>query len=97
MIGLGLAYTSTRVLGRMDGWKVTKRVAPTVSISADSQIQALQTGTWNSANNTVNFRASVFGARPDFTHGGNYTAGGTVELRFKPDSTDAYIEIDAEL
>lgn len=97
LIGLGLALSSTRVLGRLDGWKVTKRVPPTVSISDDAQIQAIQTGAWYSATNTPNFRASIFGCRPDFTHAGSFTAGGAVELRFNNDGTNAYIEIDAEL
>ena len=97
LIGLGLALSSTRVLGRLDGWKVTKRVPPTVSISTNSQLQAIQTGAWYSATNTPNFRANIFGARADFSHGGSFNAGGAVELRFDTGAPDAYIEIDAEL
>jgi hypothetical protein len=97
LIGLGMCLSSTRVLGRLDGWKVTKRVPPTVSISHSTQIEAIQTGAWYPATNTPNFRASIFGCRADFTHGGSLTAGGAVELRLKNDGIDAYIEIDAEL
>ena len=97
LIGLGVCLTSSRVLGRLDGWKVTKRAAPTVSISDNTQIEAIHTGAWYPATNTVNFRASIFGCRVDFTHGGSLTAGGAVELRLKNDGVEAYIEIDAEL
>jgi len=96
LVGLGLAYSSTRVLARMDGWKVTKRTPPTVSISTNSELQVIQTGAWTSVTFTT-FRASIFGCRIDLNHSGSFTAGGAVELRFVPDAGDAYIEADAEL
>ncbi|MDC0292439.1 hypothetical protein OAL29_00885 [Candidatus Binatia bacterium] len=96
LLGLGLALTSSRVLGRLN-WMTPKRVPPTVSLSNSSQMQTIQTGAWYSATNTPNFRAQLWGCRPDFNHSGSFLAGGAVEMRFNNDGTNAYLNIDAEL
>jgi hypothetical protein len=95
-IGIGLAYTSSRVLFPFI-FKTEMRNHPTVSVNTQSNLQGLGVvGGWNSSTSfvsTTNF--NTLGGRVDLNFSGTpYTAGHAVEIRLV---SDGLLSFDAEL
>lgn len=96
MIGIGMAYSSTRVLSRLD-FLVEKRVNPTVSVSGVSHVQPLIANGSHVSPTGVSFLTNTRGCRMDMTGLSGLAVAACAEVRFNPDATNPNISIDAEL
>jgi hypothetical protein len=96
IIGIGMAYSSTRVLSRLD-FLVEKRVNPTVSVSGVSHVQPLIANGSHVSPTGVSFLTNTRGCRMDMTGLSGLAVAACAEVRFNPDATNPNISIDAEL